>query len=80
MGLLYFSSQEQWLLLVAGSCQFPNQAQVSSYQTCAIAGGAQLVNGSLIDLGKARFGFKPSNCSYSSESGHPSSSCALLTF
>jgi len=30
-------------------------------------GGAQLMNGNLINLSKAQFDFKPSNCSYSSE-------------
>ena len=31
-------------------------------------GGAQLANGNLMNLGRAQFAFKPSNCSYSSKS------------
>ena len=49
----------------------PVEAQPPTYQTCAVMGGAQLAGGSLVDLGKAQFSFKPANCSYSSEPSYP---------
>lgn len=49
----------------------PVEAQPPTYQTCAVVGGAQLAGGSLVDLGKAQFSFKPANCSYSSEPSKP---------
>ena len=50
----------------------PVQSEQPTYQTCAVMGGAQLLNGNLMNVAKAQFTFKPSNCSYSSElQSHP---------
>ncbi len=56
-------------LLIAGTCKLPASAlQGISYDTCAVDGGAALVNGTLVDLGRAQFTYTPASCNYTSES------------
>ena len=55
----------------------PVQTEQPTYQTCAVMGGAQLANGNLMNLGRAQFAFKPSNCSYSSKSHGSILTCGM---
>ena len=54
-------------MLVTGACALPASAQPITYEMCAVDGGAQLVNNTLVELGKAQFTFKTATCDYRSE-------------
>lgn len=45
----------------------PASTQALTYEMCAVDGGAQLVNNTLVELGKSQFTYKTASCNYPSE-------------
>ncbi len=64
----------------SGTCQLAAQAQPPSYQSCALEAGAQLVNGTLVNLGRTQFKFIDPSCSYPSAHLSDSFSMHLPSF
>ncbi|CAL8463500.1 g3034 [Coccomyxa elongata] len=48
----------------SGTCALPASPQPLTYQMCAVDGGAQLVNNTLVNLGKAQFTYTNASCNY----------------
>ena len=54
-------------MVLTGTCQLGQQQLPITYDTCATTGGAQLVNNTLVGLGKARSTYMGAKCNYPSE-------------
>ena len=52
---------------LAGTCALPASPQPLTYEMCAVDGGAQLVNNTLVNVAKAQFTYTNASCDYPSK-------------
>lgn len=65
---------------IAGTCALPASPQPLTYEMCAVDGGAQLVNNTLVNVGKAQFTYTNASCNYPSKSrGVTSRQCCSVS-